>query len=85
MACKKNKKIRSYDPIHYGTFLSGDQRIRSSEMRYLLHTVYGALAVDRSGSFAYVCQINNKPFLCLKAASDQANDKTKEEQKSLKC
>lgn len=54
-------------------------------MRYLLHTVYGALAVDQEvAAFAYVCQINNKPFLCLKAASDQANDKTKEEQKSFK-
>ena len=55
-------------------------------MRYLLHTVYGALAVDQEvASFCYVCQINKKPFLCLKAASDQANDKTKEEQKFLKC
>ena len=54
-------------------------------MRYLLHTVYGALAVDQEvAAFAYVCQIN-KNLLCLKAASDQANDKTKEEQKSLKC
>ena len=44
-------KMRSYDPIHFGTFLSGDQRIRSSEMRYLLHTVYGALAVDLSLMF----------------------------------
>ncbi|MCU5214956.1 phosphorylase family protein [Bacillus paranthracis] len=82
---RRIKKIRSYDPIHFGTFLSGDQRIRSSEMRYLLHTVYGALAVDQEvAAFAYVCQINKKPFLCLKAASDQANDKTKEEQKIFK-
>ncbi len=32
------RRIKRYDhndPIHYGTFLSGDQRIRSSEMRYL--------------------------------------------------
>ncbi len=65
---RRIKKIRSYDPIHFGTFLSGDQRIRSSEMRYLLHTVYGALAVDQEvAAFAYVCQINKKPFLCLKS------------------
>ncbi len=55
-------------------------------MRYLLHTVYGALAVDQEvAAFAYVCQINKKPFLCLKAASDQANDKRKKNKKSLKC
>ena len=73
-----------YDPIHFGTFLSGDQRIRSSEMRYLLHTVYGALAVDHQvAAFAYVCQIN-KTILCLKAASDQANDKTKRRTKIFK-
>ena len=41
----KNTIVRS-DTFRY--ILSGDQRIRSSEMRYLLHTVYGALAVDRS-------------------------------------
>ena len=53
-------------------------------MRYLLHTVYGALAVDQVAAFAYVCQIN-KTISLFKSASDQANDKTKEEQKSLKC
>ena len=35
-------------------------------------------------TFAYVCQIN-KTISLFKSASDQANDKTKEEQKSLKC
>ncbi|PGC32646.1 5'-methylthioadenosine/S-adenosylhomocysteine nucleosidase [Bacillus pseudomycoides] len=79
------KKVRAYDPVHFGTFISGDQRIRSTEMRYLLHTVYGAIAVDQEiAAFAYVCHVNKKPFLCLKAASDQANDKTVEEQKVFK-
>ena len=35
-------------------------------------------------AFAYVCQINKKPFM-FKSCFDQANDKTKEEQKYLKC
>ncbi|EMA6344006.1 S-adenosylhomocysteine nucleosidase [Bacillus cytotoxicus] len=79
------KKMRPHEPVHFGTILSGDQRIHSSEMRYLLHTVYGALAVDQEiAAFAYVCHANKKPFLCLKAASDQANDKTEEEQKIFK-
>ncbi|MDM5188790.1 5'-methylthioadenosine/S-adenosylhomocysteine nucleosidase [Bacillus sp. DX4.1] len=82
---KQMKKIRSYDPVHYGIFISGDQRIRSTETRYLLQTVYGALAVDQEvAAFAYVCHVNDKPFLCLKAVSDQANDKTIEEQKVFK-
>ncbi|HEK9102587.1 5'-methylthioadenosine/S-adenosylhomocysteine nucleosidase [Bacillus pfraonensis] len=82
---RKIKKVRSYDPVHFGTFISGDQRIRSTETRYLLHTVYGAIAVDQEvAAFAYVCHVNKKPFLCLKAASDQANDRTVEEQKIFK-
>ncbi|PEY40338.1 5'-methylthioadenosine/S-adenosylhomocysteine nucleosidase [Bacillus cereus] len=82
---RQMKKMQSYDQVHFGTFISGDQRIRSTEMRYLLHTVYGAIAVDQEvAAFAYVCHVNKKPFLCLKAASDQANDKTVEEQKIFK-
>ncbi|MDH2880331.1 S-adenosylhomocysteine nucleosidase [Bacillus cytotoxicus] len=79
------KKMRFYEPVHFGTILSGDQPIRSPEMRYLLHTVYGALAVDQEiAAFAYVCRANKKPFLCLKVASDQANDKAEEEQNIFK-
>ncbi|WP_459503434.1 5'-methylthioadenosine/S-adenosylhomocysteine nucleosidase [Bacillus sp. C1] len=82
---KQMKKTQSDDQVHFGTFISGDQRIRSTETRYLLHTVYGAIAVDQEvAAFAYVCHANKKPFLCLKAASDQANDKTAEEQRVFK-
>ncbi|MGG2065708.1 5'-methylthioadenosine/S-adenosylhomocysteine nucleosidase [Bacillus sp. S14(2024)] len=82
---KEMKKLQLVYTSHYGTFISGDQRIRSSEMRELLQTVYGALAVDQEiAAFSYVCHVNGKPFLCLKAASDQANDKTIEEQKVFK-
>ncbi|MEH7462872.1 5'-methylthioadenosine/S-adenosylhomocysteine nucleosidase [Bacillus thuringiensis] len=82
---KEMKKLQFVYPSHYGTVVSGDQRIRSSETRELLQTVYGALAVDQEiAAFSYVCYVNDKPFLCLKAASDQANDKTVEEQKIFK-
>lgn len=82
---KEMKKLQFVYNSHYGTFVSGDQRIRSSETRELLQTVYGALAVDQEiAAFSYVCYVNEKPFLCLKAASDQANDKTVEEQKVFK-
>ncbi|MEM5626184.1 hypothetical protein AAHB47_19240 [Bacillus wiedmannii] len=55
------RRIKRYDlMIRFisGTFLSGDQRIRSSEMRYLLHTVYGALAVDQEVAAFRLCMPN---------------------------
>ena len=53
-------------------------------MRYLLHTVYGALAVDQEVAALLMYVKSIRSLLCLKAASDQANDKTKEEQKIFK-
>ena len=40
--------------------------------------------IKEVATFAYVCQKIKKPFLCLKAASDQANDKTKRRTKFFK-
>ena len=71
--------------IHYGTVVSGDQRIRDTELSLELKNRHGAIAVDQEiAAFSHVCYLNNKPFLCIKGVSDKANDRTVEDQTKFK-
>jgi adenosylhomocysteine nucleosidase len=71
--------------IHFGTVVSGDQRIRSTEVSSILNKTYNAIGVDQEiAAFMHVCFVNQKPSLSLKAVSDKANDSTVEDQKKFK-
>ena len=71
--------------VHFGTFVSGDQRIRDNELSYKLKTDFSAIAVDQEmAAFAHVCYINRIEFMGLKAVSDNANTNTINDQKLFK-
>lgn len=77
----KNREI----VIHYGTVVSGDQRIRDTRLSLELKNRHGAIAVDQEiAAFSHVCYLNKKPFFCLKSVSDKADDNTVEDQTKLK-
>ncbi|WP_314589275.1 5'-methylthioadenosine/S-adenosylhomocysteine nucleosidase [Paenibacillus terrigena] len=68
--------------VHFGTFVSGDQRIRDNELSYKLMTDFAAIAVDQElAAFAHVCYLNNINFMGLKSVSDKANTNTINDQK----
>jgi len=72
--------------IHYGTVISGDQRIRKTGLSLELKNRHGAIAVDQEiAAFSHVCYLNGKPFFCLKSVSDKANDRTVDDQSKFKC
>jgi adenosylhomocysteine nucleosidase len=71
--------------IHFGLVVSGDQRIRDDNHRRYLSQNHNAIAVDQEiAAFSYVSYINAVPFVCAKSVSDQANNKTIEDQKEFK-
>lgn len=71
--------------IHYGTIVSGDRRIRSTEASNNLRTKFNAIAVDQEiAAFFHVCLLNQKPCFALKAISDKANERTEEDQARYK-
>jgi adenosylhomocysteine nucleosidase len=57
-----------------GRIVSGDQFISSVEKAATLWSTHQALAVDmEAAAIAHTCQINNVPFLCVRAMSDKAD------------
>jgi len=63
--------------VHFGIFVTGDQRIRDNESSYRLNREYNALAVDQEiAATAHVCHLNNIEFFGLKSVSDKANNNT---------
>ncbi|PFH75241.1 5'-methylthioadenosine/S-adenosylhomocysteine nucleosidase [Bacillus nitratireducens] len=71
--------------INNGMVISGDQRIREDVLRLSLSSTHNAIAVDQEiASFSYVSYVNKIPFLCVKSVSDQADNKTIEDQKRFK-
>jgi len=77
----KNREV----VIHYGTVVSGDQRIRDTRLSQELKNRHGAIAVDQeSAVFSHVCYLNKKPFFSIKGVSDKANDRTVEDQTKFK-
>lgn len=53
--------------VHYGTVVSGDQRIRDMGLSQELKNKHRAIAVDQEiAAFSHVCYLNQKPFLCIK-------------------
>ncbi len=70
---------------HFGVVVSGDQRIRSGELRDALRQTFAAIAVDQElAAFAHVCTVNRVPFLGVKAVSDNANELTEQLQRRHK-
>lgn len=72
-------------PVHLGTVVSGDQRIRNCQTKITLRVKYKAVAVDQEiAAFSQVCYVNDKRFLAVKCVSDHADENTLEDQKRLK-
>lgn len=60
--------------VYKGRVVSGDQFISSVEKAGQLLTIHNALAVDmEAAAIAHTCEINNVPFLCVRAMSDKAD------------
>lgn len=67
--------LKEHTPqIHKGRIVSGDQFISSVEKAGNLWNTHQALCVDmEAAAIAHTCQINNIPFLCVRAMSDKAD------------
>ncbi|MBI3167040.1 MAG: 5'-methylthioadenosine/adenosylhomocysteine nucleosidase [Chloroflexi bacterium] len=68
-------KLKEHSPkVHKGRIVSGDQFISSVEKAGNLWNTHQALCVDmEAAAIAHTCQINNVPFLCVRAMSDKAD------------
>jgi adenosylhomocysteine nucleosidase len=68
-------RLKDHSPkVHRGRIVSGDQFISSVEKAAHLWKTHQALAVDmEAAAIAHACQINNVPFLCVRAMSDKAD------------
>lgn len=61
--------------VVYGTIVTGDQVILSSDKRRELRTEFQALAVEmESAAIAQVAYLHHAPFLAVRAISDQADE-----------
>jgi adenosylhomocysteine nucleosidase len=70
-----NEPREEHLQIFYGTILSGDQVILSSEKRQWLADQFQALAVDmESAAIAQVAYMHAAPFLAVRAISDYADE-----------
>ena len=63
--------------VRVGTIVTGDQVIFSQEKKEWLHRTFGALAVEMEGAaVAQVAAANGRPWLVVRAISDQADAST---------
>lgn len=67
--------IAGHSPqVYMGRIVSGDQFIGSPEKARQLFEIHQALCVDmEAAALAHACQINQIPFLCVRAISDKAD------------
>jgi adenosylhomocysteine nucleosidase len=66
--------------IHQGSVLTGDQAIVSEERRQWLWETFRGDCVEMEGAaVAKVCQLNNVPFLIVRAISDSATEEAEAE------
>ncbi|MCC7118142.1 MAG: 5'-methylthioadenosine/adenosylhomocysteine nucleosidase [Anaerolineales bacterium] len=67
--------LAGYAPkIYSGRILSGDQFIgRVEKAQWLWDTHRGLCADMEAAAIAHVCQVNQVPFLCVRAISDKAD------------
>jgi len=62
--------------VFYGSILTGDQIILSSQKRQFLADQFSALAVDmESAAIAQVAYVHNVPFLAIRGISDYADER----------
>lgn len=81
----KQFAINTSNQVHFGTFVSGDQRIRDTELSNKLKTDFSAIAVDQEmAAFAHVCYLNKIDFMGLKSVSDKADTNTINDQQMFK-
>ena len=71
-----NTRWEDQSQVGYGSILTGDQVILSSEKRQALVDQFGALAVDmESAAIAQVAYMHNVPFLAVRGISDYADER----------
>lgn len=57
-----------------GRIATGDQFVADPQKAQFLHQHFNALACDmESASIAQVCTLNQRPFICIRSLSDNAN------------
>lgn len=60
--------------IYKGRIVSGDQFISSQEKKQMLLETFSAFTTEMEGaSIAHTCYLNKRPFVIIRAISDQAN------------
>lgn len=69
------EQFANYSPkIYSGRMLSGDQFIGKREKAKDLWETYQGLCTDmESAAIAHTCEVNEVPFLCIRAMSDKAD------------
>lgn len=76
IAQSANAQWTDQSQIVYGSILTGDQIILSSEKRQALADQFDALAVDmESAAIAQVAYMQNVPFLAVRGISDHADER----------
>lgn len=78
LACDACEKIRNTEKnFNYdtGVIVSGDQFVSDSQYVQKLGEKYGALCTEMEGAaVAHVCVLNSKPFVVIRAISDNADE-----------
>ncbi len=75
LAMQSGRSLGFEGRVHRGTVLTGDQAILSQEKRQWLWENFRGDCVEMEGAaVAQVCQLNNKPFLIVRAISDSATE-----------
>lgn len=60
--------------VKVGRIATGDQFIANNQTAQAIYEEFGALACEmESGSIAQVCTLNQRPFVCIRSLSDNAN------------
>ncbi len=74
-ACDEIKASESKFGYDVGMIVSGDMFVEDSAYVKYLHEKYSALCTEMEGAaVAHVCVLNNKPFVVIRALSDNADE-----------
>jgi len=78
MAYKAGKNYSEHT-VYKGRIVSGDQFISSQEKKQFLIDTFNAYTTEmESAAIAHTCYLNQRPFVIIRAISDQANGEAPE-------
>lgn len=74
LAYRVSLEVNAGHKVYKGRIVSGDQFVASSERKAFLEDVFKAYTTEMEGaSIAHVCQLNQVPFVIIRAMSDKAD------------